>query len=225
MELPDRIGVMLLDGCPLFPQALVPLFIFEPRYRCLLADALDGHRMMCLAMRRPGSSVERPCELAGIGLIRVSVRHPNGTSNLLLQGVSRVRLGRAVRTKPYRVHRIEPVPDEVSDSLVTDALMSRVLELVEARLSLGVSIPLDAVIRLAGCPAPEEPVSVADCMEALRRVRDPGILADLAATLLLPDAAMRQVVLQSPDVEERLRHLVHFLLAEVARLQQKPTSP
>ncbi|MCW5559572.1 MAG: LON peptidase substrate-binding domain-containing protein, partial [Verrucomicrobiae bacterium] len=133
MQIPDRAGVMLLDGCPLFPRAMVPLFIFEPRYRSLLADALKGDRMMCLAMRQPGAGAERPNRLAGLGLIRVSVTHSNGTSHLMLQGLTRVRLGRAVQTKPYRVHRIEPAEEQTSETLVSDALVARLLDLVETR--------------------------------------------------------------------------------------------
>ena len=49
MEIPDRAGVMILGECNLFPQALLPLFIFEPRYRTMLAEAPDRpHRESAL---------------------------------------------------------------------------------------------------------------------------------------------------------------------------------
>ena len=63
----------------------------------------------------------------------------------------------------------------------------------------------------------DAPIRIEDCLEALRRVDDPGALADLIATLLLPDPMMRQIILQTVNVEERLRHLVHFLVGEVSR--------
>lgn len=213
---------MILDGCPLFPQAVVPLFIFEPRYRSLLADALAGERMMCLAMSQPGVSQERPCKLAGLGLIRVSVANADGTSNLVLQGVSRVRLGRAVQTKPYRVHLIEPVEEEAKESLILDALAARTMDLVEARLRLATPLPLSTLSLLAGSTDSLGSVRIQDCLQTLRHLKDPGALADLVATLLLPDVVMRQVVLQSVEVEERLRQVVHFLTTEIARLQKDP---
>ena len=76
---------MILGNCHLFPQAMLPLFIFEPRYRTMLAESLESHRMFCLAMKRPDVSGERPCEFAGLGVVRVAVKNPNGTSNLILQ--------------------------------------------------------------------------------------------------------------------------------------------
>ena len=150
MEIPDRAGVMILGESNLFPQAIFPLFIFEPRYRILLAESLESHRMFCLAMQKPGAARETPCTVAGLGLVRASVLNENGTSNLVLQGLVRVKLGKAVRYKPYRQHLIEPLEAEPSDSLVVDALVARVLELVETRLRLGTRLPLALLQQLAG---------------------------------------------------------------------------
>src|SRR6266850_4519799 len=102
MQLPREVPVMILSNATLFPQALLPLYIFEPRYRRMLADALQTHRMFAIAMQRPGRSRETPSTIAGLGLIRVSVDNPDGTSHLILQGVTRVELEGAARYKPYR---------------------------------------------------------------------------------------------------------------------------
>ncbi len=219
MEIPDRTGVMILGGCNLFPQSLFPLFIFEPRYRTMLAEALDTDRMFCLAMQKPGVSRETPCQVAGLGLVRASVLNENGTSNLVLQGLIRVRLGKAVQYKPYRKHLIEPLESEVPDSLVVDALVARVLDLVEARLQLGTRLPLALLQQLAG-GVTKDKLDVAACLKTLRSIEDPGALADFVATMLLTAGLARQVILQSVDIEERLKHLVHFMLGEIARAEK-----
>ena len=54
MQLPSEVSVMTLPNAILFPQALLPLYIFEPQYRRMLSDALDTHRMFSVAMRKPG---------------------------------------------------------------------------------------------------------------------------------------------------------------------------
>ena len=144
----------------------------------------------------------------------------DGTSNLVLQGLTRVRLGKAVRYKPYRQHLIEPLEDDVEESLVVDALAARVLDLTEARLRIGTQIPLALLRQLAGGGETEGPVTVEGCVEPLRRMTDPGAMADMVATMLLPDGAKRQVILQAVDVEERLRHLVRLLSAEVTRAKK-----
>src|SRR3989304_379585 len=97
---------MTLPNATLFPHALLPLFIFEPRYRRMLSDALESHRMFSVAMQRPGNSPESPLPVAGLGLIRVCVGHKDGTSHLILQGMARVELGEVARYKPYRAQRI-----------------------------------------------------------------------------------------------------------------------
>src|SRR5258707_10106868 len=106
MKIPREVPIMTLPNATLFPQALLPLYIFEPRYRQMLADALHSNRMFSVAMRRPGSARETPSPVAGLGLIRVSVGHRDGTSHLILQGLARVELEEAVRYKPHRIQRM-----------------------------------------------------------------------------------------------------------------------
>ena len=128
---------MTLPNTTLFPQALVPLYIFEPRYRQMLADVLESHRMFALAMQRPGCVREIPAAVAGLGLVRVCVGHQDGTSHLVLQGVARVELLQTVRYKPYRIQRIRALPTPPVDSPQVDALMAKVRELLARRLQRG----------------------------------------------------------------------------------------
>lgn len=218
MKFPDRAGVMILGGACLFPQALLPLFIFEPRYRRMLADALQGDRMFIIAMARPGRQRESPLPLAGLGLVRASVQNDDGTSNLVLQGLTRVRLGKVTRYRPYREMEFEPLPDHPADSILAEALHERVMDLVEVRLRQGAPMSLSMLAQAAGGvtdPLEGPKVTVGSCLAALRKVETPGRLADLVALMLLPNPMARQVILQSVDVTERLRLLIHFLMAEI----------
>src|SRR3954464_1388134 len=135
MELPAQVPVMTLPSATLFPQALLPLYIFEPRYRKMLSDSLKSERMFSVAMQKPGRSRETPCVVAGLGLIRVSVDHQDGTSHLILQGLTRVELRETVQYKPYRVQHIRPLQAAPNDSVMVDALLAKVHELVHQRLS------------------------------------------------------------------------------------------
>ena len=110
---------MILPEATLFPQALLPLFIFEPRYRRMLAESLDTHRLFAVAMLKPGATRESPMGVAGLGLIRASVQNPDGTSHLVLQGLTRIELEGVVRYRPYRVHRIRPLQPAASDSAIS----------------------------------------------------------------------------------------------------------
>jgi Lon protease-like protein len=207
---------MTLPSATLFPQALLPLYIFEPRYRQMLTDALHSHRMFSVAMQRPGATRESPCPVAGLGLIRVSVSHRDGTSHLILQGLARVELEDAVRYRPYRIHRIRPLTVPPSDNVTIDALVAKVRELLQERLALGLSFPFPVMSAnkaqsrsmSAGIP-PQEIVRFLDS------VGDPEQVVDLVACAVLSGAAQRQDILETVDVATRLRRLIHFLLAEI----------
>src|SRR5208282_2687297 len=92
MELPNKAPVMTLPNATLFPKTLMRLAIFEPRDRQMLEEVLHSRRMMIVAMRKPGSAREVPCSVAGLGLVRFCFQHKDGTSDLILEGLSRVQL-------------------------------------------------------------------------------------------------------------------------------------
>ena len=216
MELPDEVPVMTLPSATLFPQALLPLYIFEPRYRRMLADALATNRMFSVAMQKPGRSRETPCGVAGLGLIRVSVGHNDGTSHLILQGLTRVQLRETVQYRPYRVQRIEPLIADSIDNVMIDALVAKVQELVAQRLDLA---PFPAPFPLKKTPGGAEVTAFSkkEVLTYLDQLPGADQVADLVTCALLPDAGERQKILETVDLEPRLKHLIHFLMAEITR--------
>lgn len=215
MKLPRETPVMTLPNATLFPQALLPLYIFEPRYRQMLADALHSNRMFAVAMQKPGSSREMPSSVAGLGVIRVSVRHKDNTSHLILQGLARVELEQAVRYKPYRVQRIRPMETPPCDSVEVDALLAKVRELLRERIEMDLPFPSPFVSSQA--KAEEATVPPQEILNYLDSLTDPEQTADLVSCAVLPNGAERQAILETLDVEGRLRRLIHFLLAEIRR--------
>lgn len=212
---------MTLPNATLFPQALLPLYIFEPRYRQMLADALHSHRMFSVAMQKPGNSREIPSTVAGLGLIRVSVGHRDGTSHLILQGIARVVLEETVRYKPYRVQRIRAVNSPPCDSVKADALVAKVRELLEERISLGLPFPFPVMAPQKGSATKAPPFSAREILRYLDSITDPEQAADLVSCAVLPEATERQRILETMDVEERLQRLITFLMAEIRR-KRKP---
>lgn len=213
---------MTLPSATLFPQALLPLHIFEPRYQKMLANALNTHRMFTVAMQRPGRMRETPCRVAGLGLIRVSVGHKDGTSHLILQGLTRVQLDETVQYKPYRVQRIRPLIAEENDNVMIDALVEKIRELVAQRLDLA---PFPAPFPLKKVPNADanQPVAFSkdEVLSYLEKLPSPDQVADLVTCALLPDAVERQTILETVDLEPRLKHVIHFLMAEVVRHRKK----
>ena len=134
ISIPNRLPVMMLSGCNLFPQGLLPLHLFEPRYREMLSDALDSHRMFCIGLLvAPESDDPESCvhQISTAGFVRACVTQPDGCSNLLLQGLQRIRLNDFLTDKPYvtaavtpivTINRGAPEVDTLSEEVRTQAL-------------------------------------------------------------------------------------------------------
>jgi len=180
---------MVLPQTVFFPHHLLPLRIFEPRYREMLAKALESSRMFAVAMEQPGQPTS---PVGGLGLIRSCVTQPDGTSNLILQGVARVRLHHLVQIRPYVIAAPEPVedtqPQPPSDTVVRDALVAKILEHLEK-----VEIPSEA--------------GLGQMKKFLRHLEDHHALVDLVAGCFLRDLGSRQKILETACLTERLRLL------------------
>lgn len=213
---------MILPSATLFPQALLPLYIFESRYRQMLADALKSNRMFSVAMQKPGRTRETPCRVAGLGVIRFSVDHEDGTSHLILQGIARVELGETLRYKPYRLNSIRPLRSSPKDSVMVDALAAKVHELVRERAELGpfpFPFPVAPKVTRANTKgaATKHGFSVKEILKFLENLTDVDQLADHVSPSLLTGDAERQTILETVEVEARLKYLIRFLMAEIDR--------
>ena len=114
IPLPKEVPVMTLSGTVLFPQAIMPLYIFEPRYRQMLSDVLKNHRLFAvvgldISQTTKTDQFEPPLDTGTVGIIRVCHKNKDGTSNLVLQGLFRVQVNRIVQESPYRIIDISPL--------------------------------------------------------------------------------------------------------------------
>jgi Lon protease-like protein len=198
--LPAQVPVMPLPGALLFPHALLPLYIFEERYRDMLEHALNHHRMFSVALIKPDRSEwQSPSDffhVAGVGLIRACVGRGDGTSNLILQGLERVRFTGFEQESPFPIATIEALESESSASVETEALAAKVLELYSK-------------LRTKGRELPEK------IDRYLSDLNDVEMLADLMASTFVNDPWRRQQVLEELVLKQRLRLLVQYLREEI----------
>ncbi len=222
MELPSEVPVMTLPRVNLFPKAMMPLYIFEPRYRHMLADVLATHRMFSVAMQKPGRSQERPHAVAGLGLVRVSVARKDGTSDLFLEGITRVELAETIQYRPYRVQRIYPLKSTGAQGNQIGGLMEKILDLVNKFLGNEKNAALHGLkelwqsseVHLEGL-GPD--ISFKDALRLMTKLTDASQVADMICCTLLPDPLERQTILETLDVQSRLRYVIRFLIAEIRR--------
>jgi len=198
LNLPGQAPVMVLPNAVLVPNALLPLRIFEQQYRDMLRWCIEHDRIFCIAMRDPdwdGAGVRDFLPVAGVGLIRACIGQEDGTSHLILQGLSRVTLGPLAQTEPFRMAEITVCATDMPNLVEAEALGVKVLEICARRLEEGLQIP-------------------ETLMDKLREVTDPELLADIVTQTFLREPIQQQRLMEEASVSARLRLLIRYLKAE-----------
>jgi len=196
---------MTLPNVAFFPQALLPLHIFEPRYRQMLSDVLATDRLFAVAgldQRLAGttSQVDPPHRVAGIGIVRACQKNENGTSNLLLQGLCRIEITGIVDDEPYRRIRMRALLSEPGAPVAENQRLRSEL----ARL-LRIKFKLEA--------------TAAEMTGFLKAIDDPETFVDIAAFNLCESPALKQKLLETLDVHDRLELFNRRLRTEIDALR------
>lgn len=188
-----------------FPGSVLPLHLFEPRYRAMMEDCITkGPRAMAVVLLEPGWEADyegRPPihAIAGAGRIVEWQRRPDGRFDLVLHGLARVRLEELPADRPYRRARATPIPDRIPHREAVERLVPEVLNTASA---------VAAIVRQQH-PRFEL---------GLDRDTAPGVLADRVADRLIADVERRQALLAQADVKVRLALLHDALLELLAQL-------
>ena len=205
----DRLPIFPLPDVVLFPHALMPLHVFEPRYRAMTRDVLAGDHMLSVVRLRPGFEKDydgRPpvFEIAGMGEVVQSQALPDGRFNLLVRGISRVRIERELPPElPYRLVSARALHDEYSGADL--GIARAALEALADRLA-GVLPQGGDILR-----------------KVVRDAREPGALADVLAASVIVEPNARQELLETLDVGDRLQK-VSDAVAELLRRLPSPKS-
>ena len=119
MVIPEKLPIMALPGTCLFPGGRIPLHIFESKYRDMLKDVLSGDRMFCIGnLEQSGTELDDNNNISPFttaGLLRACVLNHDGTANLILEGVKRVKILSIENNKPYKVGKVQIVETTVNN--------------------------------------------------------------------------------------------------------------
>ena len=206
----SAVALFPLPNVVLFPRAILPLHIFEERYKAMTADALDGDGQIAMALLRPGwekcyySRAAIEPEVC-VGQILQSERLPDGTYNFLLQGCTRARV---VGEDPpgerlYRIAKLEPIVESTPMEIDLSAHRDRMNELFAtgamSRACLGKQFR-----QMLASTWPTQDV------------------ADVAAFYLLDDLPLKQSLLAECDVVSRVERTVHALQQMASKMKTAP---
>jgi Lon protease-like protein len=176
-----------LPGVVLFPCTLLPLHIFEPRYRAMVSDASSQEGCIGMVLLRPGWEADYygnpPIhDIACLGKIVEKKRLEDGRYDIVLCGVKRARIEAVTKDQPYRDARVTLLEDEPIDPADPDVTALR-----ERILTVASEVP-PGMLRHRNLG------------RALRRLDAPlGCSADLLADSLVLSPVRKQEILEELD--------------------------
>jgi Lon protease-like protein len=198
-------------GTVLYPGLLLPLHIFEERYRQLVGDLLAGPEPRdfgVIAIRKGRETgvdgISALYEIGCTARLRQVMRHDDGRFELVTAGVQRFRLVDLDHSRPYLQGEIEPLAEETGDEAAAALAVGAVQRAFREYLD---TLATQGAARVSVPDLPDEPV----------------LLSYLVAASMIVDLSDRQVLLDEPDAVGRLA-AERALLARETRILRTLTS-
>jgi len=198
--IPAVLPVLPLRETVVFPESMTPLAIGQERSVRLVDDVVAGDRMLALLTSKnaeqeaPG--FDETYEIGTAAVIHKMIRVPDGTLRVVVQGLRRIRRVAEVQSEPYLVGEFVEVPDEVVESREVEALTRNVQALFARIIGLVPYLPEELQLAAAN-------------------VEDGSALCHLVASTLRIKTEEKQALLETANVEERLRDTSRILNREL----------
>lgn len=198
---PTHIPIFPLPNVVLFPNMMLPLHIFEARYRKMVNDCLKGDPYLGMILLREGWERGEIAyfDVGGMGVITHVLRHPGGNMDIVLRGLSRYRVKAFLQQKPYLIGEVEVLEEEWEDSPALEMATGHMVELFQRTLE-------------------KQPEELREkTLSQVNLLESPVDLANYFASVLNIEVHKKQVLLEAPTVWDRVRLLTSFLKGELAR--------
>ncbi len=195
--LPPTIPIFPLPNVVLFPNVFLPLHIFEPRYRRMVDDALNGDRIIGMVLLQPGWESDydgRPAvyPVGCAGVITHAERLADGRFNIVLRGMEKFRITGEEAVRQYREARVMALPETLAETVRVEMRGER--RRLEALL----------VPHAEGTPDAKVPSSMPD-----------EDLVNALAQYLQLEPVEKQALLERDGLLERCRSLIELLEMKV----------
>jgi len=204
---PRELPLVALRETVIFPEMIVPLQVGRDKSVAALNAATESGGLIALVTQRRAEQEEigDPSELYTIGTmakIAQVVQLQDGTVRAIVQGQRRIRILGFAQTAPHLVARIEELTDAVPEGVEIQALIRSVQAQIEQYVANGAPVPPEAAV-------------------AARNITEAGLLADMVAYSPDMSTEQRQELLETTDVELRLKLVSNFLARQIEILELK----
>ena len=200
LSLPRKLVVPVfpLPNVILFPRARLPLYIFEPRYKQMVEDALGADRYISVTLLEKQGDDPQPAEVCGLGQITEVERLPKNEKNIVLTGLVRVKVLKQVNTEPYIRAEVARLSERQPTQAQHEELFVRMRDAVKEWLFRMRTGNIRQLAELGSCRTTSE-------------------LCDFFGAYLLDDAVTRQRLLTELNVARRAAFIINLVKTELYR--------
>ncbi|MEW5768355.1 MAG: endopeptidase La [bacterium] len=203
-NIPKDLPIFPTREVVIYPAMIVPLLVGRDENIKLIDDASVGDRIIGLFAQRDGEkekiSEDDIYRVGTAGQILKMLKLPDGTAQLLVQGLSRIKLKRVFQDEPYLKGTVEEIFIEESEGIETEAMRRNLLDLLKRVVSLSPRIPQEFYI-------------------SALNLKHPGNLADLVVANLNLEVKEQQEFLETMDPKKRLERATLLLTKELDLLE------
>ncbi|HOP56028.1 MAG TPA: endopeptidase La [bacterium] len=203
-RIPEILPILPLRETVIFPSMVAPVVVGRERSIRLIDEVAVGSKMFGVVAQKDSQAEDpTPEQIYNIGTLCTIIRmlkFPDGTTRLLLQGISRIRINQMLETEPYFKAQVEPIQEVYELTIEIQGLMRNVLDLFQKVVSMAPYLAEEAYI-------------------TAMNIQEPNRLADFIAANLNISIAQKQEILETIDVKERLQKVTYFLNSEVQILE------
>jgi len=202
-SVPEEIAIIPGSGGAVFPAMMVPIAVTNEKTIKLVDDAAAGDKIVGVFAQRQGVEGEPPNNLYEVGTAASIVRMlkmPDGTVQVLLQGITRIRLTQIAQVEPYIKGKIEKVQERLEQAPELEALARNISGLFQKLVSLAPNLPDELAV-------------------AALNMTGLGMTADFIASYSNLKPEESQEILETLDVRERLEKLTVFVNRELEILE------
>ena len=201
--IPEVLPVLPLKDTVIYPHIIVPLLITREEYVKLIDDALTADRLVAAMASKEEVETPEPSQIYDIGTAAAIIRMlklPDGSMQLFVQGVQRIRIVEYVESQPYLKAKVEKAQEIIEESVELEGIARNVLTQFKKMISLAPYLPNEIFI-------------------AAMNIAEPNNLADFIASNINIDLEEKQELLEALDVKDRLEKLTVFLNKEIEILE------
>jgi ATP-dependent Lon protease len=199
IKIPDILPVIPIYNAVVFPAMTFPIEVYGPQSISLIDEVMAKDRLVGIVTSEKVPLEAKPEDLFGIGtssMILKMAKPEDNKAQLLLQGIGRFKITEFLKGTPYIRVKAEPIEDEGIKDIETEALMTNLVGLFDRIVNLSPFLPQEFSL-------------------VAKSIAEPGVLADMIASIINASIEEKQKVLELQNVKKRLKEVTRLVNHQV----------